>query len=265
MPNANGSFIWYELMTTDADGAAAFYGEVVGWDVAIGDMPAEGIDYRTFTRSDGGNAGGMLTLTDEMQTGGAHPGWLGYVHVADVDAAVAAIVADGGKVLMPKTTVEVGSFALVTDPLGAPIYVMTPAPPPNAPDALSDVFSVDRPQTVRWNELVTPDDDAAVAFYTRQFGWTQEGAMPMGELGDYRFIQCDGTGIGAVMKKADFMPMSGWTYYFGVDDIDRAVGAVTTGGGKLAGEPQQIPGGEYSVHALDPQGAFFGLVGPRIA
>lgn len=265
MTNPAGSFIWYELMTTDPDAASAFYGEVVGWQVtAEGPQAPQGIEYRHIVRNDGGSAGGMLALTDEMLAGGARPGWFGYIHTPDLDATVEAIVADGGGVMMPKMTIAVGSFALVTDPQGAPFYAMTPVPPAHDPDATSDVFSVDRPQTVRWNELVTPDDDAALAFYSRHFGWTQEGAMPMGHMGDYRFLQADGIGIGAVMKKPDSMPVGGWTFYFGVDDIDRAVSAARAGGGNVMGEPNQIPGGEWSVHAFDPQGAFFGLVGPRL-
>lgn len=31
----------------------------------------------------------------------------------------------------------------------------------------------------------------------------------------------------------------------------------------LLGNPQQVPGGEYTVHGHDPEGARFGLVGPR--
>ncbi|AXB76870.1 VOC family protein [Novosphingobium sp. P6W] len=269
MGNPVGSFIWYELMTGDADAAAAFYGSVVGWKVGANVMPDAGMDYRMIERIDGGSAGcgysgGVLALTDEMIGGGAKPGWLGYIHVPDVDAEVAAIVAEGGGVHMPATTMEgVGRMAMVTDPLGGAFYLMTPQPPEDDPDATSDVFTVDKPQTIRWNELVTPDDDAAVAFYTKHFGWTQEGAMPMGELGDYRFIQNEGVGIGAVMKKADFMPVAGWAYYIGIDDIDRALAAVKDGGGKAMGDPQQIPGGEYTVHAFDPQGAYFGLVGPK--
>jgi predicted enzyme related to lactoylglutathione lyase len=54
-----------------------------------------------------------------------------------------------------------------------------------------------------------------------------------------------------------------WSFYIGVDDIDRAAQAVTAGGGTLNGPIMEIPGGEFSVHASDPQGATFGLVGPR--
>ena len=31
--SATGSFIWYELMTSDATAAAKFYGAVVGWKI----------------------------------------------------------------------------------------------------------------------------------------------------------------------------------------------------------------------------------------
>ena len=69
---ANG-FIWYELMTNDPLAARAFYGAVVGWDIE--EQPAGDMDYRMIGRSDGGNAGGVLRLTDAMCDQGARPGW----------------------------------------------------------------------------------------------------------------------------------------------------------------------------------------------
>lgn len=264
MSNPPGSFIWYELMTTDPDGAAAFYGPVVGWKVTDHANPlAGGMDYRMIMRSDGGSAGGVLGLTAEMRDGGARPCWLGYLYVPDVDAAIAAITADDGTVLMPATDLPVGRIAMVTDPQGAPFYLMRPTPPEGCEDQASDVFSETAPQHIRWNELSTTDPDAAVTFYATHFGWAQEGDMDMGELGKYRFIQHHGTGIGAIMPKMPDMPASLWSYYIGVDNIDRAVAAVTAGGGKLLHEPMDIPGGEFAVSGIDPQGAAFGLVGPR--
>lgn len=265
MANPPGSFIWYELMTTDPEGASAFYGDVVGWKVTRGGPDTGDVDYRHIVRDDGGSGGGMLVLTDQMCAGGARPCWLGYIYVPDVDAAAAAIVADGGKVMMPKTTIEVGSFAMVTDPQGVPFYIMTPIPPAHDPHASSDVFSVDRPQTMRWNELMATDADAALAFYQRHFGWGQEGAMDMGPLGSYRFLQCGGVTIGALMPKMPEAPAPGWNYYIGVDDIDRAIAAINAGGGKVVHGPHEIPGGEYALNGVDPQGGGFGLVGPRKA
>ena len=86
------NFIWYELMTPDPAGAAAFYGAVVGWSIAsTGGQTAGGVDYRMIGRSDGGNAGGVLALNADMLAGGARPGWLGYLEVSDVDARIEVV------------------------------------------------------------------------------------------------------------------------------------------------------------------------------
>ena len=259
---ARGDFIWYELLTGDIGGAKRFYGAVVGWNVQErSDFPN---DYRMIGRSDGKFAGGAMQLTDEMKQHGGRPIWLGYILVPDVDASVAAIERDGGRAMMPAFDIPgVGRVAMVTDPSGAPFYIMKPLPPEGDPNAKSDVFSVDQPQRVRWNELSTTDQDGAVDFYRRHFGWTQEGSMPMGEMGDYRFIQANGVNIGAIMRKPPQLPVSLWTYYIGVDDIDRAAEAIKAGGGQILNGPMEIPGGEFALNGLDPQGAAFGLVGPR--
>jgi len=262
--SARGSFIWYELLTTDPQSAKTFYDSVVGWTIGEGSPEFNG--YRMIGRADGGQAGGVLPLTDEMQQHGARPAWLGYISVDDVDAAAAAIEQAGGKALMPAFDIpDIGRIALVADPQGAPFYVMKPIPPRGQEGKASDVFSVDQPQHVRWNELSTTDPDAAIAFYSGHFGWTQEGDMDMGEMGKYRFIHRHGVNIGAVMPKMPEMPVSLWTYYIGVDDIDRAASAVQSGGGSILNGPMEIPGGEFALNALDPQGASFGLVGPRQA
>ncbi len=257
-------FIWYELMTSDPAGAASFYGAVVGWTIAAhSDPQASGVDYRMIVRGDGGNAGGVLALGADMIAGGARPGWLGYLEVADVDASIAAIAADGGRVHMPANDLPVGRIAMVADPQGALFYIMDPIPPEGSENMQSDVFSVTEPQHVRWNELATSDPDAAIAFYKKHFGWGQEGDMDMGALGSYRFVQCGDLGIGAVMPLMDGVPAPVWSYYIGVDDIDRAVAAVTAGGGTVTNGPMEIPGGEFAMNGIDPQGAPFGLVGPK--
>ena len=260
--NSNGGFIWYELMTPDPDAAKAFYDTVVGWSIEAQSQFPNG--YRMIGRSDGGFAGGVLPLDAEMQQHGARPTWLGYLYVDDVDASVADIEKAGGKTFMPAFDIpNIGRVAMVADPAGAPFYIMKPIPPEGQPDAQSDVFSTDQPQHVRWNELSSTDPDGAVEFYRRHFGWGQEGDMDMGEMGKYRFIQNGPTTIGAIMRKPPQLPVSLWTYYVGVDDIDRAAEAITSGGGQILNGPMEIPGGEFALNAMDPQGAPFGLVGPR--
>jgi hypothetical protein len=263
MAGAGGAFIWYELNTPDPGAAKRFYDSVVGWNIAERPV-AQGIDYYMIGRSDGGRAGGVALLGEDRRSKGARPAWLAYVQTADVDRTVAAMEADGARVVTaPWDQPGVGRLALLADPGGAHFYLMDPLPPEGQPDAVSDVFSTDRPQHVRWNELATSDPAGAVDFYTRHFGWVQNGDMDMGPVGKYQFVYHGGTMIGAVMPLMPGMPVSRWTFYIGVDDIDRAASAVTAGGGEVVDGPMEIPGGDYALKGVDPQGARFALVGPR--
>ena len=258
------SFIWYELMTTDADAAARFYGAVVGWKIPGADPAAAGgQDYRGIMRDDGGSAGGLLQLTQAMCDGGARPTWLGYLYVKDVDAAVRAIESDGGKLVMPRRSLPVGDIAMVTDPAGAPVYVMRPIPPPGIPDAVSDVFDTSAVQRVQWNELASGDVKKARDFYARHFGFEFNEVMSMGPMGDYLFIDEGGQRIGAMMQMAANNPMTGWLFYFGVASVAAAQRAIEAGGGRVIRPAHQVPSGSWIVVAADPQGAVFGVVGPR--
>ncbi len=265
MSNPVGSFIWYELMTTDSDGAAKFYRSVIGWNIAErADASPGGRDYRMIGRADGGFAGGVLKLSSEMMTQGAHPTWLGYLYVKNVDVSLQAIVADGGTVLMPRMDLPVGSIAMAADPLGTPFYVMTPIPPPDKPDAKSDVFDPQASQRVRWNELASPDLARARAFYGSHFGFEFKESMPMGEMGDYCFISHGGIPrIGAIMQKSGHEPAPTWLFYFGVDSVAAARKAIEAGGGAVLRGPHEVPGGQWIIIASDPQGASFGVVGPE--
>lgn len=265
MANPTGSFIWYELMTPDANAAARFYGAVVGWRIAGQPNPlSEGMDYRAIAREDGGSAGGVLQLSPSMQANGARAAWVAYLHVADVDLAVQAITADGGQALMPKMTLPVGEMAMVTDPMGAPFYVMTPVPPADQPDATSDVFSVDRPQHVRWNELCTEEVARAQAFYGRHFGFQFNHAMPPGRPHeDGLFIDHGGLRVGGLIQRPDIADASGWTFYFGVRSTRAAKQAIESNGGAVVVDLHQLHGGDWALIATDPQGARFGVIGPE--
>jgi predicted enzyme related to lactoylglutathione lyase len=263
MANPVGAFIWYELMTTDPEGAAAFYGPIVGWNIAAhtdAQSAAGGMDYRMIGRSDGGFAGGVLKLNEQMMQGGARPTWIAYLYVEDVDAAVSAIVADGGASLMPAMDIEVGRIAMVTDPQGVPHYVMTPKPPANAPDASSDVYDRWTEQRVSWNELYSPDLEAAKAFYASHYNFEFNETMPMGPMGDYCFIDHGGEMIGAMMQKPDHVPVGMWNFYIRVPEINAAVVQVKELGGQVFNGPMEVPGGDWIINGMDPQGAMFSLV-----
>jgi uncharacterized protein len=263
MTNPVGSFIWYELMTTDPEGAAAFYEPIVGWKVAGHSESGTPMDYRMLVRSDGQFEGGIMKLTDEMCAGGARPCWMGYLHVADVDAAVTAIQADGGQLLMPAFDIEVGRIAMVADPQGVPHYVMTPRPAGGKEGMTSDVYDRWIEQRVAWNELMSPDLEAAKAFYAKHYGFAFNEVMPMGPLGDYCFIDHGGQTIGAVMQKSAEMPAGMWNYYIRVPEIDTATAKVKELGGQVFNAPMEVPGGDWIINGMDPQGAMFSLVAAK--
>ncbi len=266
MTNQHGDFIWYELMTTDADDARDFYSAVVGWDIeaqASGDM-----DYRMISASDGPVAG-LMPITPEMTAGGARPCWAGYINVDDVDATADKVTAAGGAIHMPPWDIPgIGRMAFVADPQGVLFYIMKPVPPADNPEAESTSFSKYAPMDghCAWNELSSTDTDAAKSFYGALFGWVKDGEMDMGPMGKYEFMHMPGDrpyGIGAIMPKNAEMPIPMWMYYFRVPDIDAAASMIRTKGGQVFQEPIEIPGGGFSMVGMDPQGAPFGLVGQR--
>ncbi len=60
-------------------------------------------------------------------------------------------------------------------------------------------------------------------------------------------------------------PPPAWNFYFGVAGIDAAAEAMSGAGGTIHHGPAEVPGGVFIIVGGDPQGATFGLVGPRRA
>jgi predicted enzyme related to lactoylglutathione lyase len=260
MGTLQGSWIWYELMTPDFAGAKAFYEAVVpGWSLSAG--PPETNGYGFIANTDGGMAGGVMTLTAEMCEHGARPCWLGYIGVDDTDASVAAIEAAGGKCLMPARDVPMaGRIAMVADCCGSPFYVMTPTPPPGGGEGTA--FSTSLQGRCSWNELYAGNQANALAFYTKLFGWTLPEPMDMGPMGTYQFIDHDGGGVGAIMQVPEGAP-TGWAHYFRVASISTAHAAIAAQGGQVINGPMEVPGEDWIVQGIDPQGALFSLVGGK--
>lgn len=260
-----GGPIWYELMTPDPAAVTPYYHAVLGWDIpAEGNAMPNGAEYRTIARKDGGRAGGVLTLNQGMLDAGARPCWFAYFHVEDVEAALDKAISLGASVWMGvQDEPEAGRMALIADPQGAPFYIISPTPPPGMEDMKIDVFDPAKPGHCRWMQLDTTDAPAANDFYTTLFGWSTRDTMPMGDAGDYRFIDFEGTRIGA------FNPMIGdgqqplWLLYFGVEDIEAARAAVLANGGTVALDVHQVPGGDWIFVSIDPAGATVAFVGPR--
>ena len=248
-------FIWYELMTTDAGAAEAFYRAIVGWTAADAGGPNAG--YTIFS-ADGRGVGGAMKLPEEACAAGAHPGWIGAIAVADVDAAADGIARAGGRIhRAPADIPEVGRFAVVADPGGAAFTLLAPTPRGDVPPTRPRMT----PGHVGWHELYAEDGDAAFAFYKEQFGWAETSTMDMGAMGTYRLWAADGgETVGGMMTKPTQTPQAMWLFYFVVDSVDAAAARIAENGGTVRMGPMQVPDGSWVVQAFDPQGAMFALV-----
>ena len=249
------TFIWYELLTNDAEAAASFYSGVVGW--VAEDSGQQAVRY-TLLKSGPAPVAGLMALTPNMLAHEVSPMWLGYVHVDDVDAAVAAVQERGGRLRQaPPDIPEVGRFAVVADPQGAAFGLFAPIgatdEPPPAPMS---------PGSVGWHELRTSDWQSAFELYAGHFGWAKSEAMDMGPMGTYQLVSEGGRDIGAMFNDAS-LGGPAWLFYFVVGDIDEAAQRVRAGGGEVLNEPMEVPGGAWVIQCRDPQGAMFALVGSR--
>lgn len=113
--NEPGALVWNEAAVADPDAAQAFYTAVFGfaWDPVQGMAP-----YATF-RTDDRPLGGLGRTEPGLPTG-----WAVCFAVSSTDETVAAVEAQGGKVLHPAEDTEFGRFAVVEDPWGAAFSVM---------------------------------------------------------------------------------------------------------------------------------------------
>jgi predicted enzyme related to lactoylglutathione lyase len=255
MSATQSRFIWYELMTSDVAKAKAFYGEVVGWTTHLASQ--DGPEYWGWMKGAEG-VGGLMALTSDMAAGGAKPGWLGYLGVDDVDTAVKAIGAAGGQVHLPAWDIPgVGRIAMVSDPQGAPFYVMKPIG-----EGVSTAFAPRRAGHGGWNELHTTDWSAAADFYGAQFGFARDTAMDMGPMGTYQLFNTGGGEPAGGMMNSSAFGRPAWLYYFNVDDVAAAKARIEAAGGQVLHGPAEVPGGMVIIQASDPQGAMFALVGP---
>jgi len=117
----NGAFSWCELLTTDVEGAKAFYAKLFGWETE--DMSMPGMTY-TVVKSGAKGIGGIMPVPKESQ--GTPPFWGAYVTVGDVDTTARDAERLGAKVLVPPRDIpNVGRFCVIQDPQGAVINAIT--------------------------------------------------------------------------------------------------------------------------------------------
>ena len=243
-------------MTADQDAAIDFYTRVVGWTASDAE-PARHALHDPLAPAAAASAA-CFQLTDEMRAGGARPGWLGYIHVADADAKAKEIEACR----------RPDADAAGRHPRCRPLRDgrrsgrrgLLPADAAAARTATGRRPSSIRGTvgTVGWRELYSSNgEEAAFDFYSGQFGWETVTEMDMGPMGKYRIFGQDGEQLGGMMDKP------GKRAGLGLDLLrqcrrHRCRGRADQGQWRIVDHgPDGGARRHWVVQAIDPQGAAF--------
>jgi predicted enzyme related to lactoylglutathione lyase len=243
-----GTFSWTDLTTTDQDAAKSFYAALFDW--TYEDNPVGDEMVYSMALLDGQHVAAISPQPQQQREAGVPPAWNSYVSVDNADDTLARAKELGANVHADAFDVmEAGRMGVIQDPQGAYFEVWEPkqnigAGLVNAPGALS------------WNELGTPDIDAAAKFYGDLLGWTtslMEGDMP------YLVIKtADGHTNGGIRPPMPEGTPPFWLVYFATADLDGTLAKVTDEGGSVLMGNTDI-GIAHIAIAQDPQGAVFAL------
>ena len=247
-----GTPSWFDLMTPDIEKARAFYKSVFGWDFNVGG-PEMG-NY-SMARVQGKNAAGMGSMPPNAPYPSA---WTVYFNVDSVDATAEAIKTNGGNVMMgPMDVFEEGRLLVATDPTGAVFGLWQPKNHKGA--EVRDVHG-----TMAWQECTTRDVARAKDFYARVFKLEPvKNDMPGMEDMNYWTLNRGKDMHGGIYQNKHLPAQvpNHWLVYFCVDDTDKAVSAIKTGGGNVMQEPVDTPYGRMAI-VTDPFGAAFAVIKP---
>jgi len=246
---AEGTPCWVDLQTTDADAAKAFYGALFGWE--FDDQPIPGDGVYSMALKDGEQVAALSRPSQVMADQGMPPLWNTYIAVNDADATAERAAAAGGRTLVePFDVMAAGRMAWVADPSGAAVGLW------QAGEHIGATL-VNEPGALIWNELVSGDLTAALAFYEALLGITAQDS-PLGDTPYTTLYVADAMVGGATAPRMDGTP-NHWHVWFAVADADEAAANATSAGGEAVLDPFDLPIGRFAALA-DPQGATFSVI-----
>ena len=260
---------WVDTSQPDPAAAAAFYGDLFGWELEDAMPPGSEVSYY-MARIRGGDVAAISSISE-----GAPPIalWNTYVWVDSADDTASKVRDAGGSVIMePFDVMDAGRMAVFADPEGA-VFCVWQA------NRHKGARVVNEHGALNFNGLNTRDPARAKKFYGAVFGWDTlilDGGAEMWTLpgyGDYlerdtpglrkmvtdvgapeRFIDV----VAAINPITDDMPdmPANWSVTFAVDDADGIAERAVELGGKVLAGPFDAPWVRMAVIA-DPQGATF--------
>ncbi|MEM1221431.1 MAG: VOC family protein [Verrucomicrobiota bacterium] len=108
---APGTIGWNEVVTTDIASTIEFYTKLFGWTTEEMPMPNGG-SYVIFNQA-GKPVAGCVHSAEAI------PCWMQYINTIDIDASLSKATELGASIIVPRTDLPMGSFAVIADPVGA--------------------------------------------------------------------------------------------------------------------------------------------------
>ena len=260
---------WIDTSQPDPKAAAAFYGELFGWEFEDA-MPPGGPGSYFFARLRGRDVAGIGSQPEGTT---APATWNTYVWVESADDAAAKVRDAGGRVrTAPFDVMDAGRMAELADPEGAAFCVWQAKRHKGA-------RIVNEHGSLNFNGLNTRDVEGAKRFYGSVFGWEVLGGGAGGGMwtlpgyGDHLEELSPGLrkGMAEMGAPAGFEdvvatinaidddqpdPAPHWSVTFAVDDADAIAEAASRLGGTVLVEPFDAPWVRMAV-IRDPAGATF--------
>jgi uncharacterized protein len=236
------------LRTADHESAADFYTGLFGWTAQASPRPEDG-GFLLF------KAGAQVVAGALPEPfGSASATWLTYIATDDVERLTQRVEAAGGTTVGdPHDRAGRARVGVFLDPAGA-VFAGWQT------DPISEAAVLDPPVSLDWNELRTPDPEAAGQFYEAVFGWapgdetTESRSYTMWRLGSWLI-----GGMTPVPARDRGGPDPQWVVCFAVEDADAVLTRATELGGSVAAPPTDLPPGRI-VSLTDPQGAAFSVI-----
>ena len=244
---SEGRIIWHDLLTTDIDASKAFYQGLFGWEferIPFSLGFGRSSDY-LLIRNQGRLVGGMFDASASQRDGNVSQ-WVAVMSVADVDAAVVAVGASGGRTLTPPTDLKArGRIAVVEDSAGALFAVLETR---DGDPALLKPRSGD----FLWDEVWTSDIEEAKAFYSNLADF-EPVSVGAGER-QYQALRINGEpSFGMLVEPLEGLRPT-WASYIRVDDMSLLDRVEALGGEILVPAQPRDLGGEVAL-ITGPSGA----------
>jgi predicted enzyme related to lactoylglutathione lyase len=242
-----GQFVWYDLVTLDPDESQDFYGALFGWEFE----PSNKEDLYTIVKHDGTPIAGMINLRNTRRDRKAHPQWLSYVSVEDVDAATEMATGLGAILdVDPFDLTQRGRIATLLDNRGALIVLVhsSTGDPPRAEPIWNRWL---------WTELWTDDTSASSSFYKALTGYEVD-SLKLADLGEYTLFVKGDRRLSGMVSIPDDRITPNWLPYIAVEDPAAVEAKAEELGGRVLASARQSSDGRAAI-LTDPTGAAFGI------